>query len=204
LRAVFHRDSFGFIIHSFTQKQFFMSTEDNVIIQTNKGLDYENGAFKEVESIKYQFLQNEDEPHAMGTPITLRAAQKMIRDYFEQKNLRANSSENICITFGKDTLHNLLLQKNSVGIRFYFCINDKKKMSLVALGVDDKGKELLPDGIETEQDVNRPHQITDPLIYEIGGGYCMDEYMAVYPQKSSINLQPLLTRTLKERVEPDA
>ena len=102
-------------------------------------------------------LNDDDSVSGFGQPVTLNAACCMInKDLTEFTNdLKDANSKNdlvfakkliekkgIAVIFGKETLLRLLSQPNCEAIRFYSCINDVERASLVLCGVDEKGRDI--------------------------------------------------------------
>jgi len=72
-----------------------------------------------------------------GEIITLAEGAAMTKEW-----RRTNSNGN-AVTYGRDTLNQLLGQADCVGIRFYFAIDDDGKNTLVLVGVDADENDLL-------------------------------------------------------------
>src|SRR5690348_16760799 len=51
----------------------------------------------------------------------------------------------ICETFDRDAFDELLAQDGCVSIRIYFSMDSVTKVKLIAVGVNDKGEDILPD-----------------------------------------------------------
>jgi|GEM_PF-3189508 len=76
--------------------------------------------------------------------------------------------------YNKESIAFLLSQKDCAGIKFYFCINHKKRLSLVLAGVDEKGCDLgvpssqfsvidrLRPKPKQEEEVNQSEAISEP------------------------------------------
>jgi hypothetical protein len=92
-----------------------------------------------------------------GQPVTLNAAccmiDKDLREFtndFNNANKENNSTlinkliekKGIAVIFGKETLLRLLSQPNCEAIRFYSCINDDERASLVLCSVDKNGWDI--------------------------------------------------------------
>jgi hypothetical protein len=120
-----------------------------------KGLHSENNAFVTGE-LTYDI---QSDITGMGDPITAQAAASML-DKWEKASFGIDET---CVDFGKETLLFLLSQAGCEGIRFYFCKNHNDSISLILIGLNEKGIEL---NCENIGDNGRKQ----PLIVEVGGG----------------------------------
>lgn len=78
-----------------------------------------------------------------GSIITKERAKELINSFQNQYKDEINSS-----FIGSDNVKHILSQESCMGIRIYNGFDeDKQKMSLVLVGVDENGKEILEDGI---------------------------------------------------------
>lgn len=88
----------------------------------------------------------DDEISGSGQPLTANAASMMVRDYYKSiaDEVKSNSNFNppVSVIFGKETLMRLLSLTDCHGIRFYPCINDLGKESLVITPVDINGNDI--------------------------------------------------------------
>jgi hypothetical protein len=50
----------------------------------------------------------------------------------------------ICLSFNKAAIYQLMKAPGCVGIRFYPAINNKQQLTLVIVGVDEMGENILP------------------------------------------------------------
>jgi hypothetical protein len=94
---------------------------------------------------------NKPPVNEMGTPVTINAANKMVKEYYDffknrlgrRFDIKAKALNDIevlkfieevmpyCVLFGKDALLSMLSQGGCEGIRYYFCRNPEGKPSLV-------------------------------------------------------------------------
>lgn len=116
-----------------------------------------------------------------GQPITLKAARQMIHSYWTRERNKNNLDANVSVDFGKETLLLLLARANCAGIRFYFCINQDERESLVLVGIDDKGNDL---GIESDTGSLASRDVpanalssADVLAEEVGGPKSLRHYL---------------------------
>ncbi len=156
-----------------------------------KGADYSD------EEISFA-TQSDDDVCGFGLPVSLEAGQRMIKDFQtellralqeaasnnNEEAIEANSKHPIAITLGKEALLYIMTQKECEGIRFYFCKNHEKELSVVAVGVKNnpitdpataslasKAKDLgSPDGKLSIADVkiNSPQQVEEFFLFEVG------------------------------------
>jgi hypothetical protein len=78
-----------------------------------------------------------------GSIITEKQAKELIAAFGVKYKGEINSS-----FIGSDNVKHILSQEGCMGIRIYNGYDDEKqKMSLVLVGVDESGKEILKDGI---------------------------------------------------------
>lgn len=142
------------------------TTQDNPCESDNTiqmhGIDFVENTF--VDKPLNLKLQSKDSPGGFGKPITLRAAKKMIDDHFENffERLEAAGAdqkdkiekESASMIFGKETLLRILAQKGCEAIRFIPCIDREGNSSLVLLGVNESGGDLVAVSKLGEPDAN--------------------------------------------------
>ncbi len=102
-------------------------------------------------------LNDDDTVAGFGQPVTINAACCMVDKYLmdvtnDLKDANSNKDfavadklikrKGIAVIFGKETLLRLLSQPNCEAIRFYSCINDDERASLVLCGVDEQGRDI--------------------------------------------------------------
>jgi len=104
-----------------------------------------NGYFRDEESKKFKegpLLYLEPDRHNainnLGMPISLNVAQKMIHNYWIEKNVLNDETKVFACTFGKESILSIMSQKGCAGIRFYFGFKIK----------DDYPDGVMPDGVE--------------------------------------------------------
>jgi hypothetical protein len=122
------------------------------------GLDVADDDPSKVETVLLSYDLNKDRSATgYGQPVTLAAACVMINNYHtaladslkEAINNKDNVSqeailkEGLAVIFGKETLLRLLSQPNCEAIRFYSCINDVGRVSLVLSGIDKDEKDII-------------------------------------------------------------
>jgi hypothetical protein len=76
---------------------------------------------------------------AIGEQISHELAGKMVKDFNDAQLLDQPN----CSTIGKNILLKTLNQPGCVGLRFYDAINETGKKTLVYVGIDSKGKNIL-------------------------------------------------------------
>ena len=76
---------------------------------------------------------------AVGEQISHELAGKMVKDFNDAQSLDQPN----CSTIGKDIILKTLSQPGCVGLRFYDAINEFGKKTLVYVGIDSKGKNIL-------------------------------------------------------------
>lgn len=133
-------------------------------------------------------VRNDDDVSGMGQPITAQAASAMISDYHskivqdlnsirdDEKRKEFVENTTIAVIFGKETLLRLLSQENCEGIRFYSCLNDENKPSLVLSGVDVNGCDLSAKTPEFNKNyvfqidfIEEQHKMSNVELDEKGG-----------------------------------
>ena len=81
-----------------------------------------------------------------GEKITLETAAKFTENYRKSEKAGAIKAE----FFGEESLSEILIQENCVGIRFYFGKHENGNLNIVAVGCDKNGEDLY-DGIILEK-----------------------------------------------------
>ena len=76
---------------------------------------------------------------AVGEQISHELAGKMVKDFNDANSLDQPN----CCAVGKDIILNTLSQPGCVGLRFYDAINEFGKKTLVYVGIDSKGKNIV-------------------------------------------------------------
>lgn len=71
--------------------------------------------------------------------ISFERAAEMTKRYRES----ISPGERIAGYFSASALVDLLNQKDALGIRFYFSLNDENQMQIVAVGVNEAGNDLV-------------------------------------------------------------
>lgn len=130
---------------------------DNKFQNVNGGLDYD--------------LENTLSKH--GRTFTPKAAAELIRQKLNEYTKPEDATKTMAVEFSKSALMQILAQEDCEGIRFTFCkgINDadgsvNTDESLVALGLDGKGKPLGGDFYKS--DVTPSATLSMPLSIEKG------------------------------------
>lgn len=120
---------------------------------TETGLDYDPGKKTWIKNLKIEVDLADDEiSEGVGRSITPRAFRKMIGDKLvklkddylkiggerdEIKLMKFLSEQKCAVEFGKETLLRILAQKNAVGLRFTFCVNDVGEESVIVSGIEE-------------------------------------------------------------------
>lgn len=110
----------------------------------------------------------------LGRPVTVEAAERMINTYADTLT---NETENIAIELGKETLLYLLSQKGCESLCFYFCINQDKEKSIIAMPVDANGNKIILHGkVASEDGVMQEGKTAEAQTKavagkEVGGGH---------------------------------
>ena len=91
-----------------------------------------------------------------GKTISMGVAKKWVKNWRD-----ANPGKTEAIFFGKEKLKELLDEPESVGIRFYFAINDDNEYRLVLIGAKENEDNILPseegkDGVSGPMDDGKP------------------------------------------------
>jgi len=125
---------------------------------TDSGLDYDGQKWNTNTHIEIG-LPSDDAPFGFGRSITPRAFRKMIGDKLlkiktdfsrsgtsqssEELKLFLNSQK-CSVEFGKETILRVLSQKDCIGLRFTFCLNDKEEDSIIVSGlVEQEGQTFI-------------------------------------------------------------
>ncbi len=88
---------------------------------------------------KESLVKEQIDYQAVGEQISHELAGKMVKDFND-----ANSQDQPnCSTIGKEIILKTLSQPGCVGLRFYDAINEFGKKTLVYVGIDSKGKNIL-------------------------------------------------------------
>jgi hypothetical protein len=117
-------------------QQYDGTPHGNAVINS---IDFQDGAF-----IRTQITIPLQEGNVgLGRPVTAAAAKTMISAYAKQAG---DPNETIAVEFGRETLLYLLSQKGCESVRFYFCINQDKVKSIVAIPIDANGDMILLEG----------------------------------------------------------
>jgi hypothetical protein len=118
-----------------------------------------------------------------GRIITLKAAKKMISGKWSKLISDFNTGNeidevpNLFVTFSKQMLLLLLSQPECEGIKAYFCKNPMGEDSLVLIGVDKKGQDLIGtssserSGTLATNVIEANKYTSKALIIELGGPY---------------------------------
>lgn len=78
-----------------------------------------------------------------GSIITVERAKELITSFGMKYKNEINSS-----FIGSENVHHILSQEGCVGLRIYNGYNNEvNKMSLIVIGVDESGKEMLDKGV---------------------------------------------------------
>ncbi|MEI9943718.1 MAG: hypothetical protein WDN26_05800 [Chitinophagaceae bacterium] len=88
--------------------------------------------------------------------ISLEKAVAMTKRYRTEKvNVVKPEYQNvllICETFNRQPFEVLLAEKNCVGIRIYFGMDEKLTVKVIAVGVDESDADILPSGSQEKPD----------------------------------------------------
>ena len=76
---------------------------------------------------------------AIGEQISHELGVKMIKDHFTAHSIGASHS----FIIGKDIIENVLAQPGCVGIHLYEAVNEFGQKTLVSVGIDSTGKNIL-------------------------------------------------------------
>lgn len=70
--------------------------------------------------------------------------ERMVRDEFHGPRTLP-----LCETFDRKAFDDLLAQPGCTSIRFYFGMDEGREVKLIAVGVNEKGQDILPDANRT-------------------------------------------------------
>jgi hypothetical protein len=76
---------------------------------------------------------------AVGEQISHELGAKMVKDHYD----KFTPEESHSFFIGKDIIDQVLTQPGCVGIRFYEALNESGNKTLVSVGIDSKGKNIL-------------------------------------------------------------
>jgi hypothetical protein len=83
-------------------------------------------------------VQEKLEYQSIGEQISHDLAAKMVKDHADKY-----AEESKAYTIGRDIIENLLAQPGCVGLRFFDSINESGVKTLVYVGIDKKGNNIL-------------------------------------------------------------
>jgi hypothetical protein len=90
---------------------------------------------------------------------------------FVQAFAKANPNENPAYYLGRNIIEKILAQPGCVGMRFYYGINTEGQKTLVYVGMDANGNDIIRQTMVTENGVMMSEEgITADLI-GLGGGW---------------------------------
>lgn len=93
--------------------------------------------------------------------ITLQEAVKFTENYRNSEKTGAIKAE----FFGEESLSEILIQKNCVGIRFYFGKHENGNLNIVAVGCDENGEDLYEGILREKAEPCPPHCASNsPLV----------------------------------------
>ena len=100
---------------------------------------------------------------AIGEEISYELAGKMIKNHHDKY-----STEDSCsYIIGKNALQQLMNQPNCVGIRFVDAVNESGEKTLVYVGIDEKGKNIIE---STSVNQHGDIAVTEGMIYDKAEG----------------------------------
>jgi hypothetical protein len=88
---------------------------------------------------KESLVKEQVDYQAVGEQISHELAGKMVKDFNDAHSLDQPN----CSTIGKDIILKTLNQPGCMGLRFYDAINEYGNKTLVYVGIDAKGKNIL-------------------------------------------------------------
>jgi len=88
---------------------------------------------------KESLVKVQTEYHAIGEEISRELGAKMIKDHHDKNAIGESKSYII----GRSIIDQMLSQPGCVGLRIFDAINEEGNKTLVYVGVDSKGKNLL-------------------------------------------------------------
>jgi hypothetical protein len=174
------------------------------------GVELKNGKFANAE-LSFKGIDR-SKVYGYGTPITISAAKKMIKNYWEflkklhkdPKQREATGHDNISLTIGKEALFSILAQEKCEGIRFYFAKKSNEEVAsghkienwddgitLIAVGVDEKERDII-ENMDTEFLISNIEEKNHGTRLAKSGSLC--ELRESLPPKK-------LTTSLKEKSE---
>ena len=88
---------------------------------------------------KESLVKEQVDYQAVGEQISHELAGKMVKDFNDANSLDQPN----CCAIGKDIILKTLAQPGCVGLRFYDAVNEFGKKTLVYVGIDSNGKNIL-------------------------------------------------------------
>jgi hypothetical protein len=88
---------------------------------------------------KESLVKKQIDYQAVGEQISHELAGKMVKDFNDANSLDQPN----CCAIGKDIILKTLSQPGCVGLRFYDAVNEFGKKTLVYVGIDSKGKNIV-------------------------------------------------------------
>jgi hypothetical protein len=76
---------------------------------------------------------------AVGEEIPHELAGKMVKDHYD----KFTAAESHSFIIGKDILEKTFAQPGCVGVRFYEALNESGNKTLVSVGIDSNGKNII-------------------------------------------------------------
>jgi hypothetical protein len=76
---------------------------------------------------------------SVGEQISHELGAKMVKDHYD----KFTTEESHAFVVGKDILERIFAQPGCVGVRFYEALNENGDKTLVSVGIDSKGKNIL-------------------------------------------------------------
>ena len=70
--------------------------------------------------------------------------EKMLKDEF-----KGPKTLPVCETFDRKAFDELLAQPGCASVRIYFGMDERREVTLIAVGVNEKGQDILPDAART-------------------------------------------------------
>jgi hypothetical protein len=96
---------------------------------------------------------------AVGGEISHESAHEMIRTW-----QNANPNENPAYYLGRNIIEKILAQPGCVGMRFYYGINEQGQKTLVYMGIDANGQDIVKSTVVSEFGMSSQEAILADLI----------------------------------------
>jgi hypothetical protein len=90
---------------------------------------------------------------AVGAEISRETANEFVKAYEE-----AYPNENRGYHLGRNIIDKILAQPGCVGMRFYYGLNEEGRKTLVYVGIDAEGKDIVTQTMITENGVMMNHE----------------------------------------------